>query len=331
MAKKHKAPTEVTIVQEEKGGFALWIDNNWRMLAFVATGITAVILGSQFMSEKAEEGRDAELDAMRDAVISADPSRLAEASKTLEGTKFAGWADLMAVQMAMSEDRYEDAATLVGELEGTASPLLTKLALPLGPDGEKQTILQHLESAVQTSTDLIADIGLEMICPDPPAGSTRIRMVTSEGDIDITLFDEASPLHVANFLANVEAKSYDGTRFHRTIKGFMVQGGDPNSKDEDRTKWGQGLPDEAKVPSEAENGLGHSPFVLAAAKKSGDEESSQHQFYITVAGTHHLDGVHTVYGKVTSGQDVVRSIVSVKTNQQDQPDEPPVLLRIDPL
>jgi cyclophilin family peptidyl-prolyl cis-trans isomerase len=331
MAKKHKAPTEVTLVQEEKGAFATWIDTNWKMLAFVAVGATALILISQIRSGQAAAARDKELDLWLAAVQSANLAQLESASVALAAVGLDGWTDLMAVQLALSEDRYEDASSGMARLEESASPLL-QLALPLGPEGESLTILEHVQSTLDSSKQQLEDVAVPLYCPDPPEGSTNVRLHTSLGTIEVALYDEAAPLHVANFLANVDAGKYTGTRFHRIIRGFMVQGGNPATKSDDPTLWIE-PGDEVKVPSESENGLVHSPFVLAAAMSPGDEESSQFQFYITEGHAHWLDGRHTVYGKVTSGQDVVRVLGSVPTNPQQngRPLDPPTLERIERL
>ena len=143
MAKKHKAPTEVTIIQEEKSPFARWIDSNWKMMTFAAIGLIAIILGSQIRAKNAVAGRDADLDTMLEAVVSGDPGQLAQASEQLAGSSLAGWTNLAAVQLAFIEDRPADAAKLLADMEGDVPPLL-ELSMPLGPEGEESTVLEHL-------------------------------------------------------------------------------------------------------------------------------------------------------------------------------------------
>ena len=331
MAKKHTAPTQVTLVQEEKGAFATWIDTNWKMLAFAAVGVTALIILSQVRGEQAEAARDKELDILLGAVQSGNPAELEAVTGSLAEAGLDGWADLMAVQVALSEDRYDDASAILGRLEQSASPLL-RMKLPLGPEGESLTILEHVGSTLESSREQLEEIGVALYCPDPPEGAPSVRLHTSLGTIDVALFDEAAPLHVANFLTNVDTDQYTGTRFHRIIQGFMVQGGNPTTKSEDPTLWVEAS-DGAKVPSESDNGLVHSPFVLAGAMRPGDEESSPFQFYITEGHAHWLDGRHTVYGKVTAGEDVVRELAAVPTNPQQngRPFDPPVLERVERL
>lgn len=330
MANKHKAPTQVTLIQEEKSAFATWIDNNWKMLAFVAIGASAAIIGSQVMGQKEEASRQERLDVLLTAVQSADPGQLQAASESLKDSGLAGWADLMATQLALAEGRYDDADAGLARLADSASPLLS-LQLPLGPEGESMTILEHLAAAKDGSRQLVEDSQITLYCPEPPEGSPRVRMQTSLGSIEIALYEDAAPLHVANFLTNVDAETYTGTRFHRILQGFMVQGGNPTTTSDDPTQWIEAA-DEVKVPTESDNGLVHSPYVLAGAMFPGDDDSSQFQFYITEGHAHWLDGRHTVYGKVVSGQDTVRALGSVIADPQSgRPTSPPVLERVERL
>lgn len=331
MAQKHKAPTQVTLHTEEKGAFAQWIETNWRMMAFAAVLVVGLIVAAQILSARAKAAEDARLETWRQAALSIDPDRLEQAAAELAGEPHASWLTLTRVQLAALEERPEDAAAHLEELRAAESFLLTEFELPLGPEGEERSIVQHVGNALQSSREVHAELPFSSVTPDPPEGSPRVRFVTGLGDFEVALFEEQAPLHVENFLANVDAGVYEGTRFHRVIPGFMVQGGDPNTKQDDRSTWGQGEPDEERVPSEADNGLVHSPFVMAGAKQQRQEGSSQHQFYVTVGGAHWLDGEHTVYGKVLSGRDVLRSMSRLETNQEDQPLEAPLLQRVERL
>jgi peptidyl-prolyl cis-trans isomerase A (cyclophilin A) len=321
MAKKHKAPTQVTLVQEEKGAFATWIHSNWKMLTVATLAVSGLILGSQFKAQQSRANQDEKFDSLRGAVLSVDPGQIEGVATDLSGSSLDGWANLMALELAVVDGRYDDAENKVAALEATAPTLLTQLSLPIGPDGESRTVLEHVKAALASQAAQERELGLQLTNPEPPPGSPVVRFVTDQGDVEITLYQEAAPLHVANFLNLVKKGDYDGTRFHRTIKGFMIQGGDPQTKnaDSDPGTWGQGGTEVPKVDSEADNGLVHAPFVLAGAKMGGDTQSSGTQFYITVGHTHHLDGLHTVYGKVTKGEDVVRKLAGVPVQLIGQP------------
>ncbi len=145
---------------------------------------------------------------------------------------------------------------------------------------------------------------------------------TSLGNITIALNDSAAPKHSENFRKLAQEDFYAGTTFHRVIPGFMIQGGDPNSRDENRNTHGMGGP-EYRI--DAEIGLTHDRGVIAAARQGDmvnpERKSNGSQFYITVADAKFLDGQYSVFGKVMEGMDVADKIVSVKRDPRDNPYE----------
>lgn len=145
---------------------------------------------------------------------------------------------------------------------------------------------------------------------------------TSLGTIVIALNDSAAPKHSANFRKLAKEGFYVGTAFHRVIPGFMIQGGDPNSKSGERHTHGMGGP-EYRI--DAEIGLTHDRGVIAAARQ-GDpvnplRQSNGSQFYITVADAKFLDGQYSVFGKVIEGMDVADRIVAAPRDPRDNPNE----------
>ncbi len=150
----------------------------------------------------------------------------------------------------------------------------------------------------------------------------KVILKTGMGEIEIELYEKDAPLHVANFKKLVKSGFYNGLTFHRVIPNFMIQGGDPNSKDKDRSNDGQGGPGYT-IPAEIK--LKHQKGSLAAARL-GDQanpkrESSGSQFYIVTGDASHLDGQYTVYGKVTKGYDICEKIQNVKKDGSDNPVE----------
>ena len=137
---------------------------------------------------------------------------------------------------------------------------------------------------------------------------------TNKGDITIEFFEKQAPNTVANFAKLAKEGFYDGVKFHRVIKGFMIQGGDPLSKDDSKMNlWGTGGPgysfaDElGKGNENNRNDIG----TIAMANSGPDPNGSQ--FFINVASNNFLDAKHVVFGKVVSGMDVVRKIESTPT------------------
>lgn len=137
------------------------------------------------------------------------------------------------------------------------------------------------------------------------------------GDIHIELFPLIAPLHVANFDNLVDVQFYDSTAFHRVIPGFMIQGGDPNSRSGPVSTWGTGQPGQPTVNAEFSN-VSHVRGILSAAR-SNNINSATSQFFICVAAATHLDNNYSAYGRVTSGMAVVDDIVNSPRNSSDRP------------
>ncbi|WP_188810410.1 peptidylprolyl isomerase [Hymenobacter cavernae] len=151
-----------------------------------------------------------------------------------------------------------------------------------------------------------------------------VTISTSLGDVRLILFDQ-TPKHKENFLKLAKSGFYNGTTFHRIIQDFMIQGGDPNSKDADPGNDGMGPASEQMIPAEIRPELHHKYGALAAARQ-GDfvnptRASSASQFYIVQNhnGVPHLDGAYTVFGQVISGVDVVDKIAAQPKNMMDRP------------
>jgi peptidyl-prolyl cis-trans isomerase B (cyclophilin B) len=136
------------------------------------------------------------------------------------------------------------------------------------------------------------------------------------GDIVIRFFPDVAPGHVANFVKLSKEGFYNGTTFHRVIPGFMIQGGDPNSKNPDRSMHGMGGPGH-KVKAEF-NSKPHKRGIVSMAR-SNDPDSAGSQFFICVADANFLDLQYTVFGEVVSGMEVADKVVSMKRDGRDNP------------
>jgi len=139
---------------------------------------------------------------------------------------------------------------------------------------------------------------------------------TSLGTIVFRFYEADAPRHVANFKKLAGEKFYDGTTFHRVIPGFMIQGGDPNSKDGDRSNDGIGS---AGHTINAEfNSQKHLRGTVSMAR-ANDPNSASCQFFICVKPASFLDGKYSVFGQVIEGQEVVDKIVAVPRDAKDNP------------
>lgn len=182
--------------------------------------------------------------------------------------------------------------------------------------------------------------------------STYVELKTTEGDIILKLYDE-TPLHKENFVKLVDEGYYDGVLFHRVINEFMIQTGDPDSKDAKPGQViGSGGPD-YKVDAEFRDSLFHKKGALAAARDNNPKKASagsqfyivegkkytdkeldgiekknnltyteeQREYYKTIGGTPFLDQNYTVFGEVVTGMNVVEKISDVETGRYDRPVE----------
>lgn len=174
------------------------------------------------------------------------------------------------------------------------------------------------EKKVENAVPAQKTVSIESSRVDP--ASKNVLLKTSKGDIELVLFSEKAPTTVENFLTLAGKGFYDGTKFHRVIKGFMIQGGDPLTRDDsEQTVWGTGGPgyrfgDEINDEKIVRG-------VLAMANAGPDTNGSQF-FIVTAPATPWLDGKHTVFGKVVRSMNVVDAIEGVATDARDIPKTP---------
>ncbi len=145
---------------------------------------------------------------------------------------------------------------------------------------------------------------------------TKAVIETKFGEITLRFFPDSAPGHVKNFIDLAKKGFYDGTTFHRVIPGFMIQGGDPNSKNPDRSRHGMGGPGYT-IKAEF-NDRPHKRGTLSMAR-AGHPDSAGSQFFICVADAPFLDRQYTVFGEVESGMEVADKIVSQSRDGNDNP------------
>jgi len=159
----------------------------------------------------------------------------------------------------------------------------------------------------------------------PPSLGPRAMIKTKFGDMHIKLFPDVAPNHVGNFIKLAKSGFYNGTIFHRVIPGFMIQGGDPNTKNLLRKDtYGQGGPKDEKgnpILLKAEfSDIPHKRGIVSMAR-ANEPDTAGSQFFIVVEQSPFLDGKYTVFGEVVRGLGVADKIVAVERNAQDLPNE----------
>lgn len=156
---------------------------------------------------------------------------------------------------------------------------------------------------------------------------------TKYGDIVLEFYPKGAEKHVDSFITHAKNGYFDGTTFHRVIPGYIIQGGDPNSKDDDRSNDGLGghaanfygegeeeNPETWTLPAEF-NDRPHITGTLSMARSPGRPNSAGSQFFICVGPTPQLDNKYTVFGQVVEGLDVIQKIVNTPRDRRDNPKE----------
>ena len=218
----------------------------------------------------------------------------------------------------------------------TIMAVIAFLAVSCGiREGQENTgILKNLYErffGTQTDSTIIATSMEQTTIQEP-----EFDIITSKGTMRVKLYSK-TPKHRDNFIKLVKEKYYDGVRFHRVIEGFMIQTGDPYSRDTAKIDlWGQGGPDYT-VPAEFVNEYWHKKGALAAARR-GDmanptKASSGSQFYIVhdENACLHLDGQYSIFGEVTDGLEIIDRIAEVDVDRYDRPYEDVFIIAIVPV
>jgi len=172
---------------------------------------------------------------------------------------------------------------------------------------------------------LVSGIGLLPAADNTPTSKTeasksvRAIVKTKFGDIEIKFYPDVAPKHVENFVKLAKAGFYNGTIFHRVIPGFMIQGGDPNTKDSlKKDTYGQGGPGHS-VKAEFSD-VPHKRGIVSMAR-AADPDSAGSQFFIVVEDSRFLDRKYSVFGEVTKGIGVADKIVNLPRDERDNPRE----------
>lgn len=212
-----------------------------------------------------------------------------------------------------------DGKDLAGAREGASIPLAA---------GSKVTGKVDLSKAIEAGKDFELAYAKELSKQEPlkvrffegvPAGTKfldmpkeqlaqyQVVLVTTAGEMRLEMWPDVAPEHVRNFLDLVSSGFYDGTKFHRVMKGFMIQGGDPNSKNGDPNTWGQGN-GPRKIKAEFSDKK-HDRGVLSAARTQ-DPNSASCQFFICHAAAAHLDHQYSAFGKLVEGYEALDKIAN---------------------
>lgn len=238
----------------------------------------------------------------------------------------------------MSEDMMKRAFPIIAVLF-LCGALVVAIATWVGPDKEKnvddvtKTEEKLDELPAPLTADELAAYDVDMIDKNNPVAV----FTTNKGVIELELFDNVMPITVGNFVKLANQGYYNGTKFHRVIDGFMVQGGDPNSKTDEVMKYGQGGPGYTITDEFVEKEYLTNVRGTIAMANTGQPNSGGSQFFINLVDNKNLDfnvpdlnnSAHPVFGRVLKGMEVVDAMAKVQVNPAKVPLEPLVIEKVE--
>jgi peptidyl-prolyl cis-trans isomerase B (cyclophilin B) len=337
---KHRGATDIALITpQDPSLLSVWVARYWKIGLGACIAASAVILVRQHLqtrSARADEDRwrtvrkSLSIDPLL-GVVQAEEAPIRGVLADVKGTPVEPWVLLGLVDAGVEERDYDTVKDGLEQLRATHQKPLTADAFALTDGGEAKPLVDWLDARIQAQRDWEQRYPQLFANPPLPPDAPKVRLVTSAGDIVVGLYQAEAPKHVENFLKLCREGFYVGTKFHRVIPGFMIQGGDPNTKEADFATWGEGGPGYT-LPLEP-NKLSHFRGVLAAAQKSGENLSSGSQFYITTGEPHTLDGKYEVYGAVVEGMSTVEGIENgtIEDQQTSRPEKPIEILRTEVL
>jgi peptidylprolyl isomerase len=235
----------------------------------------------------------------------------------------------------MENDMFKKALPTIAVLV-LCGALITAIAMWLGPDAPKEPKADPVEKTTETlpaplSAEQLASYDVAMTNNNNPVAV----FTTNMGVVEIELFEDTMPITAGNFKKLASEGFYDGTKFHRVIEGFMIQGGDPISKTDEVMRYGTGNPGYA-IPDEHIKGEYLTNVRGTISMANSGPESGGSQFFINLVDNVNLDfdkeplsSKHPVFGRVVKGMEVVDAIAQVETNPRDVPVEPVIVEKIE--
>ena len=313
---KHKSATEVTVVTEEKSLLQQSVDKHWIKVAGIGVVIAGAVLFNQFQNQSATKAKGDRWNGLLAAEGNLEDVQAA--TNGIEDPNLKSWGKALVAQEAMVADKPAVAAEALAELAANPDHILNTDAFGVDTEAGRLSPAAYAQAALSSQVEWEAAHPTALGNPAPAEGSPKVVMHTSEGDIEITFYEAEAPKHVENFLKLAGEGFYNDILFHRVVNNrsmAIIQAGDPNTKEEDVTKWGQGGPGYTQ-PIE-KNDLMHCAGYLAAAMPGNSQESSGSQFYMSVDRSHGLDGRYVVFGKITAGLEVATKILEAPIRDSD--------------
>ena len=318
MATKHKAATDITIAStEEESALRSFVERYWMLGTLAAIALAGILLVRDYMGEQSETSQlenwsafTAEVELGLGGLNPPSAATLGNLAEELGDGPAAPWAQVVQVGKQLQEEDLEGARQTLQQLETAYPdhPVVSGRFYKVPGTEEPLTLRDYIEASHEARIAWERDNAQLFQNPPLPDDAPQVRFKTSAGDILIGLYEDYAPKHTDNFLKLCREGFYDGILFHRVVKDFMIQAGDPNSRDADaRDTWGQGGPGYTIDPEMGE--LFHFPgAVSAAATRAGGPTSGSQFFIVTGEDRHDLDGSYTVFGVLLEGEAAVSTI-----------------------
>lgn len=327
----HKSATSVTLAPvAEKSTFAVFVSKYWIHGLILFLAISGWVVFQFQQSQTQAKGRAeswdklaaaSTLDGMTRRIPKAEPAAFESMANELRGTDVGPWTRWLEANALLNQRKFAEAQAALEKLkaEYPGHPLVAD-TWSLG--GEGTTLTDAWIKGVAARSAWESQHGELFANAAPAAGSPRVVLHTTLGDIEVTLYADKAPQHATAFLEQCASGYYKDTKFHRIDPEMGVDGGDPNSAGADVAQWGQGGKD--KLTAYVDTGLYHFSGALTAAAGASRKESLTSQFSILTKDRHDLDGQRVVFGMVTAGMDIVQQIASAAqaTDGSGRPESP---------
>jgi len=332
---KHKAPTQITIASiQQQTLFHEFVERYWKLGVGLALVATAAILFPAYNRGRVERARHEVWDQLRAQanfgsgifaqVQGGTPSVLAGFAEEHKESGIGAWAKALEIGGQVQSEKLDEAEKATSELVATwPDHLLVKGKLYPGEGDQGHTLPEAIRAGKADLQAWEKEHPFLFSNPELPADAPRVRLKTSMGTIVVGLYSDRAPNHSESFLELCRQGFYNGTKFHRVVRGSLIQGGDPNSISGEPDTWGLGGP-EAKLEAENDPQLRHFQGTLSAWKVPGETHSHGSQFFITTADQNQMDAQYVVFGRVLEGASVLEAIESGAV-VGDRPQDPAVI------
>lgn len=332
---KHKAPTQVTIASiQGETFFHQFVDRYWKLGVGLAVVAAVAILIPTYLRKQARETHQTTWDDLRSQadlgndifaqIRGGSAETLAVFADRNQGNAVGGWAKALEVGAQVQAEKLDEAGKAAEQLSSRwPDHFLSKAKLYPGSDGATRSLHEAIGAGKSSLQAWEKEHAFLFANPALPADAPKVRLTTSKGVIVVGLYLDRAPKHVENFLRLCREGLYNGTKFHKVLRGSLIQGGDPNTVAGPPESWGLGGP-ETTIDGEDDPQLRHFKGALVAYRAPGQSVSHGSQFFLTTADQNQMDGQSVVFGRVLEGESVVETIESGAV-VDGQPQDPAVI------